>query len=228
MARLSAEQLLNAWELGLGAGAVDQAILYLEAAGIEAGLLGVGAADRQLLRLRAQVLGPCVSAAAHCAGCGQVVEFELPAEVQDAAEASAGEYILEQERYTVHFRLPTMADASAAAASPDAAAALDVLRTKCIAAAHDLPEGVLAAVGSRMSELAAAGEIVLELRCPACAHTESVAFDAASFVTREFDLLARRTLAEVGALARSYGWSEQDILAMSPRRRRKYLELADR
>ena len=36
---------------------------------------------------------------------------------------------------------------------------------------------------------------------------------------------AGRMLLDIHALARAYGWSESDILALPPRRRQAYLEL---
>ena len=39
------------------------------------------------------------------------------------------------------------------------------------------------------------------------------------------EMAARRLLPEVHALASSYGWSEKEILALSPARRRSYIAL---
>jgi hypothetical protein len=49
--------------------------------------------------------------------------------------------------------------------------------------------------------------------------------DVAAFVWAEIESEARRLLLEVDVLARRYGWSERDILDMSPIRRYQYLEL---
>jgi hypothetical protein len=40
------------------------------------------------------------------------------------------------------------------------------------------------------------------------------------------EVQAMRLVGDVHALARIYGWTEADVLAMSPRRRATYLELA--
>jgi hypothetical protein len=40
------------------------------------------------------------------------------------------------------------------------------------------------------------------------------------------DARARALLAEVHSLARAYGWTEPEILALSPQRRAAYLEMA--
>ena len=48
----------------------------------------------------------------------------------------------------------------------------------------------------------------------------------AEYLWKEVLIEARRLLREVNALARTYHWREADILALSPRRRQAYLELA--
>ena len=48
--------------------------------------------------------------------------------------------------------------------------------------------------------------------------------DIVSFLWSEISSLAKRHLREVHTLAWAYGWSEADILAMSPARRQFYLE----
>ena len=68
-------------------------------------------------------------------------------------------------------------------------------------------------------------DVELALSCPACGHAWPAAFDIASFLWTEVDAWARVLLHEIHALASAYGWREADILALSPRRRRAYLEL---
>jgi hypothetical protein len=52
-----------------------------------------------------------------------------------------------------------------------------------------------------------------------------VLFDAGSFFWSELGAWARRLLHEIHSLARAYGWSESEILTLSPARRQAYLEL---
>jgi hypothetical protein len=49
--------------------------------------------------------------------------------------------------------------------------------------------------------------------------------DIITFFWMEIKTRARRLLTEVHLLARTYGWSENDILTMSPRRRTMYLQM---
>jgi hypothetical protein len=58
-----------------------------------------------------------------------------------------------------------------------------------------------------------------------CTYSWHAAFDIATYLATEVHTWASRQLREVHDLARAYGWSEAEILAMSPTRRRAYLEL---
>ena len=60
--------------------------------------------------------------------------------------------------------------------------------------------------------------------CPTCGAVSQPVLDPAALVWREFAALARRLEDEVHVLARAYGWSEPEILALSEQRRRRYVE----
>jgi hypothetical protein len=66
---------------------------------------------------------------------------------------------------------------------------------------------------------------MLDFACPSCGHEWQSLFDIAAFFWAEIAAQARRLLREVHQLASAYGWREADILAMSARRRRAYLEM---
>jgi hypothetical protein len=70
-----------------------------------------------------------------------------------------------------------------------------------------------------------AAEVLLDLRCPSCAHGWQVFFDIAAFFWTELTANAHRLLRDVDSLARTYHWREVDILAMTAERRQAYLEL---
>ena len=88
-----------------------------------------------------------------------------------------------------------------------------------------LPAAVLQAVAAAMAAADPQGDVELALRCPACGHVWPAAFDIGSFFWAEVDAWARVLLSEIHTLASAYGWREADVLALSPWRRRCYLEL---
>jgi hypothetical protein len=92
-----------------------------------------------------------------------------------------------------------------------------------------IPSGVAAALESEMTATIAAAdplaEIVLELECPDCGAAWSAPFDIVRFLWSEVEAWVMRILDEVHVLASRYGWSEAEILALSPQRRQHYREL---
>jgi hypothetical protein len=52
-------------------------------------------------------------------------------------------------------------------------------------------------------------------------------FDVVSYFWGEIEDWAMRLFRDVHSLAAAYGWSEREIIGMSARRRRLYLELAN-
>lgn len=90
---------------------------------------------------------------------------------------------------------------------------------------EELPKAVIEAVEEKMEEMDPQADVRLALSCPSCGYKWEAPFDIVSFFWTEIDSWARHILREVHALAEKYGWSESDILSLSPNRRRIYLEM---
>jgi hypothetical protein len=67
--------------------------------------------------------------------------------------------------------------------------------------------------------------IELSLVCGNCAHAWAAPFDVAAVLWDEVEARARALLATVHTLARAYGWSERDVLALSEQRRAAYFDM---
>ncbi|MDQ3259154.1 MAG: hypothetical protein M3R15_35700, partial [Acidobacteriota bacterium] len=92
-------------------------------------------------------------------------------------------------------------------------------------AAADLPHGVGEAVAAQMNVADPQALVELALQCPQCRHRWLSIFDIGSFFWDEIDGWAHRLLREIHVLASHYGWRESDILALSPQRRRTYIDM---
>jgi hypothetical protein len=134
----------------------------------------------------------------------------------------------------VQFRLPNSLDVAAIENAASVEAARTALLARCLVsaerdgelvAANQLPAELAGEVAARMSVADPQADVRLECTCPACGHAWQAAFDIVSFFWTEISAWAARTLREVHWLASAYGWREADILALSPTRRRLYLEL---
>jgi hypothetical protein len=123
-------------------------------------------------------------------------------------------------------------DLAAAAIAGDVPAARRLLLQRCILPTQDgapsvddeWSESTLEAVAERFARTETQADITLDVTCEACAYHWQLAFDIASFLWSEVSALVRRYLRDVHTLAWAYGWSEADILAMSPVRRQFYIE----
>lgn len=219
------------------------------------GRMPVGRRDALLLALRAATFGPRIASVAACPACGDQLELAFDhadLRLDEGAGARGNEdtyedgygggdegaYRFELDGYALRFRCVNSDDLAALAAADSPSARL-VLLGRCVlearrgqggagapvAVAH-LPAHVLDAVEQRMAQADPGADLRLGVECPACRHRWQAGFDIVSYFWTELESWACRLLREVHALARAYGWSERDILALSPFRRRCYLDMA--
>jgi hypothetical protein len=242
MQALTPGRLLEVWERSLGHGSTVRALALLAAADPEAaweelGALPLGERDGRLLALREESLGPRIEALARCPACAQPLDVVL--DVRDLRSGvpgdAASERKLARDGFTLRFRAANSLDLLAAESCSSVEEARRRLAERCLleawrdgqpVAADEMTDQDLAALAAGMAEADPGAELLLELRCPACGHAWSALLDVGSFFWAELDVQAQRLLQEIHVLARAYGWREADVLALSPRRRRTYLEMA--
>jgi hypothetical protein len=216
--------------------------------------LPIGERDSRLLDLRERLFGPRLSGLVDCPGCGEWVELGFRADdiraaagASDRGEMEAGAMVMTEGGWRIHYRLPTGADVAEVSGRGDLKAARARLLRRCVlsveresgdssgaeappGARRDLdrlPGEVVERLVECMCEADPQADVQLEMSCPACAEKWLAPFDIVSYLVAELDVWARRILADVGRLARGYGWREADILAMSAARRSAYLELLE-
>jgi hypothetical protein len=245
MQGLSAARILEAWERGHDRSPFERALALLAAAlpdrrVADLSTLSLGQRDQLLLRLRELTLGPDLQGYTDCPRCGVTIDFKLRTDDIWAATAlpppgDGAETLTTLDGYEIDFRLPDSRDAAAAGrcATVEQARALLVERTVLAArrggralAAADLPPAAVAALADRIEARDPLAETPLALTCGRCGHAWQPLFDIAAFLWSEVAALAERLLFDIHTLARFYGWSEAEILAMSAARREFYLQHA--
>jgi len=133
---------------------------------------------------------------------------------------------LEMDGFELRFRLPTSADLAAVGDPGEGVSSREMLLDRCLLLGEKpLPAGVAAAVIEQMALSDPLADIQLALTCASCGHGWPAMFDIVSFFWSEIHAWAMRLLRDVHLLASAYGWSEADILALSPARRQAYLEM---
>jgi hypothetical protein len=241
MVGLAPLAIVEAWERGVGGRAYERPLWVLGTALPDADWgaladLSIGARDAALLDVRSRLFGRLIEGTIACNVCGE--GLELVFDVDDVRAGTPGEPVaatleLDQDGFSIAFRLPNSKDLEAIADSPDPGDADVALLDRCVLEAHRygaplettaLPDEVREALESAMAAADPQGDLEIETICPACASPQSVVFDAASFVWAELDAYARRLLRDVHELASAYGWPESEIWALSPARRAYYLE----
>ncbi|MFE9727847.1 hypothetical protein ACFYQ5_30850 [Streptomyces sp. NPDC005794] len=237
-------ELLAAWETGLPLGAAERSLLLHRAAcpGARTDVLlsvPVGEREADLFALRRSLFGERMQVRTECGACGEAMEFDLDAGALGARPAAVDRLLrVAEDDWVVEFRLPTVADLAAAGTEASPAGARRRLVTDCtvralrggeaVAAerlAALLPERVERLIAEKAAEADPAAEVTLNVACPECGEATSAELDITSYLWTELDNWARDLLLDVHLLATAYGWSEPDILALSPIRRRYYLEL---
>jgi hypothetical protein len=178
--------------------------------------------DALLLNSRVAAFGKTLDGVAICQACGCRIEvaFELP-DVSGVVFADQGEVVT--DRGGVTFRVPDSRDLAAAARTGDSAVGAELLLDRC---RLDGPANPAAnrAVDEELARLCDATSLELKLTCPECADAFVAPVDIGRFFWKELSVYAERLIDDVHVLAAHYGWAEADILAMSERRRRRYLE----
>jgi hypothetical protein len=229
------------WEKGRQASLIERGLLLLRAAfpaaePEELVRLTLGQRDACVLRLRELTVGPEVHARSTCPDCGERLEFSFAIrEVQTADFSSpvpmCHEYV--EDGFEVRFRPVTNADLLALRHYQNPAAARGVLVSRVLISvrrhgdpvpAEAVPPELVAKIGELLAERDAQSEIRFRLVCASCGRPIPALFDIVPFFWRELSARAELLLVEVRAIARAYGWTESETLAMSSAKRRFYLE----
>lgn len=233
----SPQKMLRVWEEGQSCPPWARALLLLEAAapGTDRAVLTrlpVGERDARLVELRAGLFGETLSSLAECPACGERLELTFSiADLRLPAPTASAPYRFQRGAVAACFRLPDSADFEALPVGPQAPRVLleacvsDVTCDGAPAALGDLTEADIAALVAQMAETDPRADLKAAMTCPHCRHAWSARFDIVGFLWEELGAWVRRLLAEVHVLARSYGWHEDDVLALSPWRRRYYIGL---
>jgi hypothetical protein len=241
MKALSASEMLEVWDRGQATLPAERALILIEAASPDESVdalarLSIGRRDSCLLTLREMFFGQDMDCLVACPLCGDQLELDFKVADIRAEPGSEKSDVLEFGAlgYEVQFRLPNSIDLIAVAGGGRQEKKRSMLLSRCMlfagcngeeTSADDLPAELLVAITSKMGLADPQADVQLSLLCPSCGLNWQAVFDIVSFLWSEIDVWARRTLREVHILALAYGWSEADILELSPLRRQLYLDM---
>jgi hypothetical protein len=231
MAMLSAAQLVALWEPA-SAAPPHQRLEPLIAAlhpGEAIDQDTLGARNRRLLALHAALGDAPLEARLRCRHCATDNEFTVPAAAILACRVpvSTARVSLRSGSRRLTFRLPRMADLNEAASSgtPDVLG-LIVARCRIGGVPGDpVPASVAARLSARFEALDPAARILVDLACAHCRAALTASVDLAEFVAAAVERNVERLFREIHLIAGDYGWTESEILALPPARRRRYVAM---
>ncbi|MFM0053353.1 hypothetical protein [Caballeronia grimmiae] len=223
--------VLALWERAAAAppAAREDALLGAAAPG------SLSARNAAMLALRARLFGATQRLVATCPACAAQLEFEIDCDALSRSllpsPDAVGVHELRCGGYRIAYRVPEISDWRAAAKSDDFAMTLlrrSVVQCELDGIAHTvdgLPDEVTNALSDALEALEPGTHVEFELRCVDCGAPWNAPMDCAAVLYGEVRARAEALLVEVDALARAYGWSEAQVLALSPTRRSAYLQL---
>lgn len=229
--------LAGADELAAEAGSVallDRLLVAESADSVPPGAaarLPVADRDRLLAELHRHLFGDEIEADATCAICDKPFELRFSLRSLTAGRAARrpdgvdgpdalGRFRLGQ----LLFRLPASADIAAAARGPE-----DRRRAALLAACvvEGEAEGQEDAIEEAMAALGPALDLDIEARCPHCSGTSTVRLEIGSYLLKCLANERRFLLREAHRVARAYGWSCSEIMALPRTVRQEFVRLID-
>lgn len=241
MRNLNALEMLNLWEQSLNQPLLQKALILLVAVFPEMqpetlATLSIGQRDRCLLQLRERLFGQLLLTTAVCPECSERIEWQssitdylMPCDEDNKTKA---ENEFETDDYFFRFRLPNSLDLAAVIDCENSQTAQQRLLSRCLleikhsgisCAVEQIPKPIFQKINQQIETLDPQAEIRINLSCPECSHHWDVLFDISSFLWTEINDWAEYMLQTVHKLAKGYGWSEHEVLNLSPVRRQLYL-----
>jgi hypothetical protein len=229
-----AETIVQIWERGRREHPIDRALTILSVLSGrprgELASMSVERRDGQLLAWRNRLFGRELPGYANCPRCGCAVDVALTIDGNDNDE-SADRFMVQVGGQRVAAHLPTTLDLVAVAGCESVDEAGRALIARCIGDGTEpdrsgVSDEIAEAVAAELDRRAGLSASAVPLACPDCGQEWQLELDIAEFLWREIEIRAVRLLRDVDMLARRYGWSQREILALSATRRSFYLELA--
>ncbi|SFR07206.1 hypothetical protein [Poseidonocella sedimentorum] len=222
--------LLDLWEVGAGEHPIDRALTLLSGPTGEprAALarLPIDERDMRLFRLAESLFGPELQLTSVCPDCGGETELDLRLDdilSRVPAPGRPGRRLVHDGR-ALAYRLPDSADLARALRQPDPDAARRALLADLIDEADPAP-ALLDALEARLAEEAGIEDLRLAHDCAECGARHAAGVDILDILWRRIAARAQQLLWDIHILARGYGWTSGEILALSPARRAAHIAM---
>jgi hypothetical protein len=229
--------LLSLWEHGLVQSDIDRGDALLQAFDQSSLPQTLGERTHRLLNLHALLFGDHVALRSQCPACGEDAQFDVDCQVLAAQmpppQVTTAQH-LEVDGLAITFRLLDSADLREASTELDEEVFVRRLLERCVLSytrdgtpvpADEWSKSALGALSQRLEVLDPGASVSFALRCPRCATEWQAPFDCGQLLWQKVQSMAERLLLDVDTLARAYGWTESEVLSLSPIRRAAYVQM---
>lgn len=194
--------------------------------------LSIGDRAALMLHMRRLELGDSLDCTVACASCGKNMSVVLSAaELLDAKNPQpSASYAIEACGFKLQVRPLTTLDQDMLVGIAQQNELEEALARSCIVESNmplpeKLPHQLINTISSKLEEVDPLSYIILHLSCVECDHSFGASFNVEDFVYRELGIGLCDLESEVHWLAFHYHWSENEILSLPVRRRRRYISL---
>lgn len=227
---LTENRLLEVWEQCYGCSHFQRATRLLHFAspglsGQQLGDLAVGERDQILISSCVNIFGQVIEAKTRCSECGVDLETQIDLtsflspeyKAKNSAEISIGAKVVTLEP----IRIKDLSDMHLLGPS-------QWLATKILVVEEGQQQPTLEQqelVNESLADLDPKADLCVEMTCSECGSIWLDAFDITCHFWIKLDALCKKLLVSIHVLANAYGWTEQDIMRLSPWRREVYLDM---
>lgn len=190
-----------------------------------------------MLQIRMMTFEDKLSCTLSCPECKESMSMDLSASMflQPPVQDPKSEYSINLENFSVKVRPVNGADLESLFVNTKddgANKAEELVRSCTISSDPPFPDNLtddfINMVSSELQEIDKQADLILDLTCPSCRHSFRTPFNVEDFVFSEIDSRLNQLELEVHWLAFNYHWSEDSILCLPLKKRRRYVDLVNR
>ena len=189
-----------------------------------------------LIQIYNTLFGKSLECVTICPECSYQLEFSLSTdEIIFQPHEQTKVYEFNRDNFKIIYKLPDSYDLASASKHNEIQSARNELLNRCIIetiyddkkiTALELPEEIIQKLSQEFADNDPNSEILINLVCQNCNSDWTSFFDISSFLVKSINFSAKNILRDVHTLALVYGWSEADILNMTPQKRNWYINLS--
>jgi hypothetical protein len=230
-------QLLTLWERGYNASPIDRALLLSTVANSDDSMetvldLPIGLRDGSLMKFRRALFGSHITSTIPCNNCATTLElsFDLNPLIDMMNNVSTSSFSIDWQGTVFELRCPSTRDLIDVSKRPRSKRSTAILERCLVTSEPSLFDRLQSSELQQLVASAIEGhdplaDIEYSMCCLACSHTFCTSFDIVAFLWCELNAWCQRLMGEVHVLAKSYGWTEAEILRLSSWRRQVYLNM---